>query len=160
MSWSKMIKIRKTTIKDLEDIQELNHKLCEKENMEFDSTINPNFSSSKEGEQHFRRCLIDKNKCVLIALDGKKTLGYLSGGISKPEDYRKLSKIGVLGSIFVLEEYRKKGVGTKLHNSFISWCNKKRVDRIRVVASAKNFKAINFYKKNKFKEYNVILETE
>lgn len=154
------IEIREATIRDLKDIQKLNHELCEKENREFDSTINPDFSLTEKGEKHFR-LRIEKNKgCILIALDRDKIIGYLSGGVSKPEAYRKIPKIAELGSVFILEEYRNKGVGTKLHSSFIDWCSKKGMKRIRVVASAKNFKAINFYKKNKFKEYNVVLETE
>jgi GNAT superfamily N-acetyltransferase len=154
------IEIREATINDLKDVQKLNRELCKKENKEFDSTINPNFSLIEEGEKHFRS-RIEKNKgCILIALDKNKIIGYLSGGILKPEAYRTILEIAELGSIFVLEEYRNKGVGTKLHSSFIDWCSKKGIKRIKVTASAKNFQAINFDKKNKFKEYDVVLETE
>ena len=60
------IKIRKASLKDLKIIQELNHKLCKKENEEFDSTINPNFSVSKEGEKHFRLRIKKNKSCIFF----------------------------------------------------------------------------------------------
>ncbi|MDP3026893.1 MAG: GNAT family N-acetyltransferase [Nanoarchaeota archaeon] len=154
------IKIRKATLKDLKIIQELNHKLCKEENKQFDITVNPDFPVTKEGEEYFKIRIEKDDGCALIASDGEKIIGYLVGGILKPESYRILSEIAELGDMFVLEEYRNKSVGTKLHSSFIDWCGKKGIKRIRVVASAKNLKAINFYKKNKFKEYDLVLERD
>ena len=62
-----------------------------------------------------------------------------------------LYKISIVGN---------KGVGKKLHKFFIDWCNEKNTNRKRVVVSSGNIRAINFYKKNKFKEYDLVLESE
>ena len=85
---------------------------------------------------------------------------FLSGKIFKADIYRNISQIVELESIFVLEDYRNKSIGTKLYDSFIEWCKKKGVKRISVYVSFENKKAVNFYKSNKFKDYDLVLERE
>ena len=48
------VKIQFATIKNLRDIQDLNHQLCIKENKEFDATINPDYPVQKQGEEYFK----------------------------------------------------------------------------------------------------------
>ena len=60
--------------------------------------------------------------------------------------------------MFVLEENRSKGVGSKLLDEFFKWCKSKKVNRVKVVISSDNFQSINFHKKNGFFDYNLILE--
>ncbi len=43
------IKIQSATLKNLKDIQDLNHQLCIKEHKEFDSTINKDFPVQPAG---------------------------------------------------------------------------------------------------------------
>ena len=65
-----------------------------------------------------------------------------------------------LKNMFVLEEYRGKGIGTELINKFIEWCKERGTKRIRIVASVQNKKAIELYRKLGFNDYNLILENE
>ena len=139
------IKIQSATIKNLKDIQELNHQLYIKENKEFDSTINKNFSIQKSGENYFKKRI--KNDCTLIATVDGKTIGYLVGAISEVSDYRSILKLAEAENMFVLEEYRSLGVGKKLMNEFVKWCKSNKIKRMRVVASAQNIQAIKFRNK-------------
>ncbi len=55
--------------------------------------------------------------------------------------------------MFVLEEYLRLGVGAKLFEASLQWCRSNGINRMRVVASAQNKRAIDFYKKNGFDDY-------
>ncbi len=49
--------------------------------------------------------------------------------------------------MYVLDDCRGKGTGSKLIVAFTDWCKTKDVKRLRVIASAMNIRAIEFYKK-------------
>lgn len=145
-------------MENLKDIQELNHMLFEKEHEEYDKLLNCNWTLSKEGEEYYKGRISKDDECAFIAVEGKKVIGYLVGSLTEGEDYRNLPKVAELDNTFVLKEYRKLGVGTKLHQEFIKWCKSKKVEIIKVQATAQNDKAINFYRKNGFKDYTRVLE--
>ena len=60
--------------------------------------------------------------------------------------------------MFVLEKYRKYGIGTKLINAFKDYCSQNKIEELKVTASAKNKNAIGFYMKNGFNEFEIILK--
>ena len=60
--------------------------------------------------------------------------------------------------MFILEEYRKYGLGTKLFNEFKSYCIENKIEELKVTASAKNINAIKFYQKNGFEEFETTLK--
>lgn len=152
------IRIHSATIKHLKDIQHLNHLLCIKENKEFDSTINKDFSIQKAGEEYFTKRI--QNDCALIAVAEDKVVGYLIGAIAETPQYRNVSKLAELENMFVLEEYRSTGVGKKLVDEFIGWCKKQEASRVFVIATAQNSFAIKFYNREGFQDSSVILEKE
>ncbi|MBS3072489.1 GNAT family N-acetyltransferase [Candidatus Pacearchaeota archaeon] len=150
--------IRRAIIKDLKDIQNLNLKLCKKEFKEFDNTININFPIQEKGKNYFRERIRSNNCFSSVAVESGKIVGYIAGAIVKAEDYRDIKKIAEAENMFILDDYRNMGIGTKLMDSFIEWCTKKKVKRVRVVISALNDPSIKFHKKNKFEDYDVVLE--
>lgn len=150
------VKIQPATIKNLRNIQDLNHQLCIKENKEFDPTINPNYPIQKQGKEYFKNKI--KDGCVLIAIVGGKVVGYLVGGISDVEDYRKITKIAEAENMFILKDYRSFGIGKKLLQEFTKWCKSKKVERVKAVVSAQNKRAIEFYHREEFEDYDFVLE--
>ena len=154
------LEIRLATARDLGAIQNLNRELCKTEHKKFDSSIDPDWSLTREGKEHFRKRIAQKDGCVLVAVAENKIVGYLAGCRTEAERYRDIKKITELENMFVAERYRSHGIGTKLYRAFLGWCKRKGIKRIRAVVSAKNIKAINFYKRNKFVSYTVTLEKE
>lgn len=154
------INIRLATIHNLKAIQKLNLMLFKKENKEFDNTLNCKWTFSKDGEDYFKKRLTKNDSCVLAAYVNDKIVGYLAGGLNKKSSTRVLSKFARLESMFVLDEFRGQGIGTKLFQAFADWCRSKGVGRLRVVAYPQNKKGINFYKKNGFVDYDLILEKD
>jgi GNAT superfamily N-acetyltransferase len=152
------VKIQFATIKNLRDIQNLNHQLCIKENKEFDATIRKNYSLSKVGEKYFKKRIT--NDCALIALIDKKIVGYLIGSIIEEEDYRNISKLAEAEDMIILKEYRNLGIGKQLFNGFFRWCKSKKVKRVRAITSFQNKNTIAFIKGEGFREYNLIFEKD
>ena len=156
-----VVKIKPATLKNLKDIQKLNLILFKKEHKEFDNTLNCKWTFGKDGEDYFKKRITKNDGCVLIAFVNDKIVGYLAGGFNKKSSVRVLpKKFARLENMFVLDKFRGQGIGTKLFQAFVDWCQSKGVGRLRVVASAQNTKGINFYKKNGFIDYDLILEKD
>lgn len=151
--------IRRAEIGDLEQIQNLLNKLCEKEFNEFDETINPSYGTTENGKKFTEERIEDPNNSFcMVAVDEGKVIGYFLGGINMVEDYRTVNKIGEGESMFVEEKYRGQGIGTKFLGFFEEWCKEKKLNRIRLVASSRNKKAIDLYEKLGFEGYDLQLE--
>jgi GNAT superfamily N-acetyltransferase len=151
--------IRKANIKDLKQIQILINKLCKKEFDEFDNTINPIFATTKQGNSYLTKRIKDNsNSFCLVVVNNDKIVGYFVGGINMVEEYRTINKIGEGETMFIEDEYRGKGIGTKFLRLFEKWCKDKKINRMRLVASSRNIQAINLYKKEGFEIYDITLE--
>ncbi len=99
------------------------------------------------------------NHVVYIALDEDKIVGYLAGCTNVQSSYvTKL--LAEVDNMFILEEYRKYGIGSKLMNEFKNYCLQNDMQELKVTASAKNINAINLYQKNGFDEFEVTLKQE
>ncbi|MFH1501223.1 MAG: GNAT family N-acetyltransferase [archaeon] len=150
------MEIREAKIEEVEEILKLNQQLFDYEFENFDKTLDCNWSPKNKG--YFEKAIKGKNSITLVAVLDGKIIGYLVGGIHKAGNYRKIEKLVEVENTFILEEQRGKGVGEKLFKMFLEWAKKKKVKRMKVVASAKNKRAINFYKKCGFLDYDSILE--
>ena len=144
--------IKKATIENLNEIQELNNQLFELEYNNFDSSLKVGWPFEKEGTEYFSDML--NNQVVFIALVDNSIVGYLAGSINVESSYVTKS-LAELDNMFILENYRKYGIGTKLVNEFKKYCLNIGIQEIKVTASARNSNAINFYKKNGFENFEV-----
>lgn len=152
------VKIQKATMENLKDIQNLNLELFKKEYEEYDKTLDCNWTFSDKGGKYFKDMINNNKNIALVVLDESKIIGYLVGSIIRASKIRLIKKMAVLDNMFILEDYRNKGIGAKLVNEFINWCKSNKIKRVRVVSSAGNINAINFYKKNQFFEWEITLE--
>ena len=152
-----IVQIRKANLKDLKEIQKLNLESF-KYYLKHDSTFDMKWPRGSKGRKYFK--LRIKQGSAFVSLVDGVIIGYLIAGIAEQEDYRKKMKIAELENTFVLKDFRGQGVGWDLMNTFLKWAKLKKANRIRVEASAQNSLAINFYKRNKFKEHNLVLEAD
>ncbi len=152
--------IEEAKIEDLDAITALNHKLCIKENREFDATIDPDYPTSQRGKEGFKEEIENLDSLTLVAKAGDKVIGYLMGGHAEVEDYRTVKNIYEIGSMWVDDKYRGKGIGTKLMDRFEDWARERGATRLKVIASAQNEGAINLYRKRGFENYDLVLEKD
>lgn len=152
------IEVRKATLKDLKEIQKLNLLLCKKEHDEYDQTIISDYPFTRTGKKYFKERINKKEGCGFIATVNGKTVGYVIGCVTNAQPWRNISKFGSLDNILVLKEYRDLKIGSLLTKEFFKWCKQKKIKRVTVSVSYQNEKAVNFYKKNGFFDYDIILE--
>jgi len=150
--------IRKATLDDLSVIQQFNLQLFKKEHEEFDKTLDCNWTFSVEGKEYFKNRITEDSGFAFIASLGDKPVGYIVGGLTNSPKHRTITKLAELENMFVLNEHRSSGIGTKLYEKFLEWCKNKEVERIKVVASSENIKAIQFYQKKGFQNYDLVME--
>ena len=148
------ITIRCANLGDVELIQKLNYKLFELEKENFDSTLILDWPLSKEGKKYFEDLI--NNEYVIIALEDENVIGYLAGSINEKGSY-ELIQYGEINNMLVDDKYRGLGVGKQLINQFKEYCKSKNITNLKVVASAKNKNAIDFYKKQGFEDFNITL---
>jgi ribosomal protein S18 acetylase RimI-like enzyme len=152
------LKIRPATTKDLSKIREFNRKLFQLEFDNYDRLLNLEWTLGKEGEKYFTQRITQKEGCVLMAEKEGLVIGYLCGALSNIENYRLPKKTAELENTYIEESSRSQGIGSKLYREFVKWCKNYSVEIIKVSASARNTQGINFYKKNNFKDYSLMLE--
>lgn len=133
------IEIKRADISNLKDIQDLNNQLFELEFNNFDSSLRVGWTFEKEGTEYFTEML--NNKIVYIALSENKIIGYLAGSINIQNSYVTKS-LAEVDNMFILKDYRKYGIGSKLMNEFKQYCIKNNIEELKVTASAKNSNAI------------------
>ena len=155
----KEIKIRKATIEDLKSIQTLNNKLFEYEmDRDLDNYIDV-WAFGKESTEYFSD-LIENQFVIIAELDGEP-VGYLAGSIYQDDTYSYYEgKTADLDNMYIEEQYRHFGIGSKLVNSFFEWCRKQKAKRVFVTATIGNDNTIAFYKKHGFNELNIELKKE
>lgn len=149
------INIRRANIDDLLYIQKLNKELFELEYNNFDNTLLQDWPLTQEGKEYFENAI--KNDIVLIACINEKVVGYLAGTLNSQHSYNNTIQ-AELDNMCIMSEYRKLGIGSKLFEEFKKICKENKINEIKVVASFNNLNAIDFYKKNGFKETELTLK--
>lgn len=86
------------------------------------------------------------NGAIILALENKIVVGYLCGIIEKD----MYEKTGYLGELFVLKEYRGKGISTKIKDVFLEFLKSKKIKICRIDVNPEN-NAQEVYKKWGFK---------
>lgn len=150
--------IEKATLRDLDAILELNHKLGILEGEKYDETVNPGYAMGREVEKYFRKRINDG--FAYVAKISGKIVGFLVGGMVEAQKYRESMNMAEAETIFVLEEFRGKGIGKKLIEKFVDWARENKFDRIRIVCSAGNEGAKRLYEEMGFEKYDISFERE
>jgi GNAT superfamily N-acetyltransferase len=82
---------------------------------------------------------------LLVAVEGEKPMGYLFAyELQRPDREQSMM---FLYDITVLEQYRKKGVGTALVEQLKALCNNQHIMKMFVPTNRSNIPAINLYQK-------------
>lgn len=149
--------IRKAQLEDLNIIQNLNNELFKLEKEKYDSTLVQDWPLSEVGKQYFEDLII--NHYVIVAEKDDKIVGYLAGSINEKGSYEEI-QYGEINNMLVDNNFRGLGIGKLLIDKFKQYCKDNNINNLKVVASAKNIKAIEFYKKNGFNDFDITLTTE
>ena len=151
----KMI-IREARLNDVPSIVNLNYELFQEDAGNRDPHMNLNLPR-EGGDEHFTKLITgDRSVCFLAESTGK-IVGYLAGYIVPKSSLCPIILVK-LESIYVKAGFRGLGAGTKLKNEFLKWSKKRGAESISVNAYASNERALEFYRKIGFKDWELALE--
>ena len=124
-----------------EDFQEY-LKLKRKEHDDYSKIINEKIKNLGRSiiKKDFDEFLSSKKNIIIIVEADDGLIGYIHG-----EFYNNF-KIGYISDIFVLKEFRQKGIATKLIESFIKFLKKRKYKILKLDVNMKNKNAIKIYK--------------
>jgi ribosomal protein S18 acetylase RimI-like enzyme len=147
--------IKKITLADIDQLQKIGRQTFfetfssanTKENM--DKYLNEEFSVSKLTAE-----LSDKNSEFYFATLNNKVIGYLKLNFGQSQTELKDDKALEIERIYVLSNFQGKAVGQMLYEKVIQIAWQTKTDYVWLGVWEENQKAINFYKKNGFVEFD------
>ncbi len=151
----KKIITKKTGISDIEPLQIISRQtfietfadLNSEENMK--TYLAEGFSSGKLTSE-----LQNPNSEFYFAILDNNIIGYLKINYGEAQTELKDPKALEIERIYVLKEFHGKSAGQILYNLALDIAKQKNVDYIWLGVWEKNSRAINFYKKNGFTEFD------
>ncbi len=149
------IEIRKVTIKDLDELQKIGRQTF----YETFASGNTEENMSKYLEGSFSVAkltteLSDKNAEFYFAMLDENVIGYLKINFGQSQTELKNNKAVEIERIYVLKDYHGTGVGQLLLDKAIKIARQKNAEYVWLGVWEKNLRAINFYKKNGFVEFD------
>ena len=118
----------------------------------YDNNIDTNFKVDK----YYKNFIERDNNIAYVYEEDNKIIGYIDGQIvSDGTEKHKGCKISAL---YVLEEYRGKGIATKLIEQFIKSAKDNKCYDIEIGVMYENKVAKQLYKKFGFKEFKEVLD--
>jgi len=143
------MKIRLAKLKDENYILNLNMALYES-GKSFDPLLKK--IRENDAKRWIRKKLRDRKARTYVAIDKTKMVGYCLGVIEKRPYFFKVSQVGYIWECFVINRYRRMGVGKALINEIFSWFGLKGIKNLETDVYSKNKDAIQFWKSFGFRE--------
>ena len=151
--------IRRAKKEEVKIIQYLNNELINYEMKSgFDNYVK-DWALSEESEKYFLEMI--ENQYVAVAEVEGEIVGYIAGSVYKDLSYSYYNGLTAeANNMFVVEQHRALGIGSKLMSSFVDWCKCSNAKRVMVTASSKNAKTIKFYRDMGFYDINLTLRKD
>jgi len=137
------MKIRQVKLNDINDFIETYVKA-------YEELENYKYKTRKEIKNYFKWLYNRDKEGFLVAEENNKAVGFAAGDANWIN--LEGEKVLEIHEIFVLPEFRKKGVGSKLLNEILSYGIKKGRRLAELWVGKTNYKAIDFYKRFGFKK--------
>jgi ribosomal protein S18 acetylase RimI-like enzyme len=142
------IKIRKASIVDLGQLLAFEQDLIKTERP-FDPTVKPDPVNYYD----LKAMLTDPQIEMVVAEAGHKIIASGYARIDKSKPYLKHSHHAYLGFMYVLPEYRGKGINKKIMDVLKDWAAAQNIKEFRLEVYCANVSAIKAYEKAGFSKY-------
>lgn len=126
--------------------------------MQYSEEIDPVFAPEEGAipvfeKQELRPAMQNIDSLILVALDGKKTVGYSYSLIIRKSPLGKRKKSGLVHDLFITKEYRRHGIGEKMYYEILKWFHAAGIDRVELQVIVKNKAACSFWKKHGYMDF-------
>ena len=112
----------------------------------FNTTVDPEWALSDDAAKRLQQCIASEDQVLLVAIVNSNIVGCLVGHVAH------------IDGVFVMEGFRRRGIGTRLCQEFLSWVATKRAERVSVAVAVRNIEAISIYEKLGFRQRTLVLE--
>ena len=112
----------------------------------------PEWGYTEVGERDFKYFLDEQ--FIYVAEEDEKIVGFITGEILPKKEWYTV-QLGTINNLYVLEDYRHKGIGKQLMQTMINGFKEKGIETFELYAFSNNVDALKFYEKLGFKKYNV-----
>lgn len=153
------MKIRRAVPEDCDEIKKLLLLLCNYE-LKFDEPfLDINLPNTKAGEKYIIKMIKNPKWHTLVAEKEKSKLcGVASICLKKSDFGRKNMKPAELVCIYIEEEFRRKGLATKLLEELCFWAKANGANRLLIGVSFENYSGRKFYERIGLKSQSIYLE--
>ncbi len=149
------IEITKATLSDIYQLQKIGRQTFEETFSESNSEENmKNYLEEGFSIEKLTAELNDKNSEFYFATLENEVIGYLKINFGASQTELKDSKALEIERIYVSKEFHGKSVGQLLYDKAIQMAKEKNVDYVWLGVWVENPRAISFYKKNGFVEFD------
>jgi len=128
--------------------------------MEHHAKIDDYFTFEDEAStrwiEYMKKFLKENNNIALIAVEKQTFIGYMTASIYTRRPIYKIKKVGLIGDNFVLPNYRRKRVFSKMLEKTLSWMKTKGVEYAEHPIAAKNKLGRTVWKKKGFENMTII----
>ncbi|NJY62852.1 GNAT family N-acetyltransferase [Salinimicrobium sp. CDJ15-81-2] len=149
------IKIRKVTINDLDTLQQIGEQtfrdtfVADNDPDDIQEYLEQELSVEKIGTE-----LADENSEFYFALSGEQVIGYLKVNFGAAQTEIKDDNALEIERIYVLKEFLGKKVGKLLFDQALEIGKQRKLDFVWLGVWENNIRAIQFYRKNGFVEFD------
>jgi len=152
-----MVKIRFIELKEIDEVSKLALNLLTEKNVS-DNLILKDEYNRKVWLEIALKVLSENRESIIVAEYNNKLIGYLMYKINASEPFKTKEKWCYISDFYILPEYRRKKVGSKILEYLITYISKTDNKRIRLLVWKENTQAINFYIKNGFEIIGYLME--
>ncbi|MBD3164279.1 GNAT family N-acetyltransferase [Candidatus Woesearchaeota archaeon] len=153
------IKIRRAAMEDFEGLKKIKL-LSKKEEFRYSGAIRLIEDNKEDYFNYLKKDIKYINRGLFIVVKGKKIVGMILAQYFKPLPISKYSRKGYISNLYILKEYRKKGLGGKLIETALDWLKNNKTKHVSLEIHVDNKKALQLYRKFGFKDYTVKLSKE
>ena len=140
-----MILLREATLDDLSILLEFEKKL-----IEYERNFTPNLKKSDFNYYNLKSYILNPEVSVVVAEEKNKLIASGYALIRDNKLYKIPDKLIFLGFMYVVPEFRGKGINKKILDYLIAWGKNKGLNEFQLTVYAQNESAIKAYKKSGF----------
>ena len=102
------------------------------------------------------------NNVLFVARENNLTVGFIYGYIKYKASDFVTKGVAQIDALYVLDNYRNKGIGKKLIDKFYEWCEEDNIKIIEISVFKNNTNAYNLYEKLGYEvtEYKMVKELQ
>ena len=149
------IEIRKVSVNEIDQLQKIGRQTFQETFSESNSEVNmKSYLEDGFSEVKLTAELNNENSEFYFAMLDNEVIGYLKINIGESQTELKDSKALEIERIYVLRDFHGKSVGQLLYNKAMQIAKQKEAQYVWLGVWEENPRAIHFYKKNGFVEFD------